>query len=232
MLKEVGEVKNFDRIVSSAKSDYRIQSIINSYLERDGFQSHFVSGFTFKERKKDPPAFSIGAAVFRFPIGWICVSEGLLRMLSQEELEFVTLHELGHIIKNHSIGTFIVLLGKGFIVNWLADTFDLTTKKAKETLGLLKAIWMFFNKRTGTVEEDISARQELDADNYAVSHMNSREPAISVLAKLTKGEIRRPTHYTVDGKFVFPVITAEQRIETIRSSYFSSYGLKYSFPSF
>lgn len=220
-------MKNFDRIISSARADQRIQSIISSHLGRDGFQSHFVFGLAFREKKQDPPAFSVGAEIFRFPIGWIHISEGLYRTLTEEELEFVVLHELGHIVKNHSIGTFIVLLGKGYIVEWLADTFDLTAKQAKETLGWIKAIWTFFNKRTKTVEEEISAQQELDADRYAVMHQNKKEPAISVLNKLTKGDIRRLTHFTMDGRFVFPIVTAEQRIEAIRNLHLTGYGFGY-----
>lgn len=220
-------MKSFDRIVSSARADQRIQSIINGHLGRDGFQSHFVFGLTFKEKKQDSPAFSVGAEIFRFPIGWIYISEGLYRTLTEEELEFVALHELGHIVKNHSIATFIVLLGKGYIMEWLADAFDLTVKQAKESLGLIKAIWAFFNRRTGTVEEEISAQQELEADRYAVMHQNKKEPAISVLSKLTKGNIKRLTHFTMDGRFVFPVVTAEQRIEAIRNLYLPSYSFGY-----
>lgn len=213
-------MRSFERIVSSANADQRIQSIINSHLGRDGFQSHFVFGLTFKGKKQDSPAFSVGAEILRFPIGWIYVSDGLYRTLTEEELEFVVLHELGHIIKNHSIRTFIVLLGKGYIVEGIADVLDLTAKQAREALGWLKVIWMLFNKKTRTIEEEISAKQELEADNYAVSHQFRKEPAISVLTKLTKGQIRRPTHFTVDGRFAFPVITAEQRIEAIRNSFF------------
>jgi len=193
----------------------------------DGFQSHFVFGLTFKGKKEGSPAFSVGAVVFRFPVGWVYVSEDLCKTLTEEELEFVVLHELGHVVKNHSVGTFVVLLGKAYIVEWLADVFELTTRKAREVLGLIKTVWAFFNKRTGTVEEEIGAKQELEADYYAVAHQNSREPAVSVLTKLTGGEIRRPTHFTVDGRFMFPIITAEQRIEAIRSGYSPSYGFGY-----
>ena len=220
-------MKSFDRIVSSARANHRIQSIINGHLGRDGFQPHLVFGFSFKEKKQDSPAFSVGGQIFRFPIGWVYVSEGLCKTLTDEELEFVVLHELGHIVKNHSIGAFVVLLGKSYIVEWLADAFDLTAKQARETLGLIKAIWAFFNKRTGTVEEEIGAQQELDADRYAVMHQNKREPAISVLNKLTEGDIKKLTHFTIDGRFVFPVITAEQRIEAVRDSYFPNHGFGY-----
>lgn len=222
-------MKSFDRIVSSARADERMQNIINGHLGKDGHQSHFVFGLAFKGKKQDPPAFSVGAEIFRSPIGWISVSESLHRTLTEEELEFVVLHELGHIVKNHSVGTLIVLLGKGYIMDLLGDAFDLTARQARETLGLIKAIWAFFNKRTGTVEEEISARQEFEADRYAVMHQDRKEPAISVLNKLTKGNIKRLTHFTMDGRFVFPVVTAEQRIEAIRNLHLSS--LVFGYPT-
>ena len=86
--------------------------------------------------------------------------------------------------------------------------------------GLIKALWAFFNKRTGTVDEEISAKQELEADNYAVSHQYTEEPAISVLTKLTKREIKRPTHFTVDGRFVFPVITVNKELRQLGTHIF------------
>ena len=63
----------------------------------------------------------------------------------------------------------------------------------------------------------MKAQNELEADKYAVTLQGRKEPAISTLLKLTGGNIKSPTHVTIDGNFMLPVITCEQRIEAIRN---------------
>lgn len=132
------------------------------------------------------------------------------------ELEFVILHEFGHLIKNHIVTSSLVWLGKGFVINLLADAFEVSQKTAQEILGGLKAFYMIVSRKK-TIEEEAKAQIELEADAYAVSIQGMKEPAISTLLKLSKGNIRAPTHVTVDGCFPFPVITYEERIQAIRN---------------
>jgi Zn-dependent protease with chaperone function len=78
-----------ERILETAKTDVRLQTIINNYIVSLGHIQHLVGGLSFKGDKDDSPAFTLGFQIFNIPIGGIFVSEDLMRMLTQEELEFV-----------------------------------------------------------------------------------------------------------------------------------------------
>lgn len=204
-----------EKVFNVAKSDVRLQTIINNYLLRIGYPQHFIGGLSFREKKDDSPAFCLGFQIWNFPIGAIFVGEQLSKALTENELEFVVLHEMGHIMKNHFISTSLVWLMKSWIIDIIADSFEVSKKEAKEYLGLLKAFYVLLSGKK-TIEEEAKAKLELEADRYAVMAQSRKESATSTLTKLSKGNIRAPTHVTIDGHFPFPVITYEDRIEAIR----------------
>lgn len=215
-------MQSLDRILSSAKADDKLQSIIDNHLGKDGINSTLVIGLSFKEQIGDDPAFSLGGRIslghiLDLPIGITCVSEGFCRNLNGAQLEFVVLHELGHIIKNHWAENFVILLVKDFIVKELASRLKISIRGAKSILGLTKKILPLIGVGTGRIEEEIKAQNELEADRYAVLHQGGKEPAVSVLQILAAGNVGAPTHVTVDGSFTFPVITFKRRIEAIRN---------------
>jgi Zn-dependent protease with chaperone function len=211
----VGKMTNVEEILRTAKSNARLQTIINSYFQRIGYPQHLVGGYTFKEKKDDSPAFCLGFQIFNLPIGLIFVSEGLSKILKEDELEFVVLHEMGHIAKNHFVSTSFVWLTKSWIVDIISDGFEVSKQKAREYLDWLKAFYVLLSGKR-TMEEEAKARVELEADQYAVMFQGKKEPATSTLLKLSKGNIRAPTHVTLDGRFPFPITTYEERIEMIR----------------
>jgi Zn-dependent protease with chaperone function len=207
---------NVEDILKVARSDAKLQIIINNYFQRIGYAQHLVGGYTFKERADDSPAFCLGVQILNLPLGLIFVSEGLSKILRDEELEFVILHEMGHIMKNHFISASFIWLMKSLIVDMIADGFEVSKQKAREYLDLFKAVYVIWNSGKRTIEEEAKARVELEADQYAVTFQGKKEPAISTLLKLSKGNVRAPTHVTFDGRFPFPVTTYEERIESIK----------------
>jgi len=209
-------VSNVERILDVAKSDVRLQTIVNDYFLRIGHPQYLVGGLSFKENKDDSPAFCLGFQAFNTPIGLIFVSEGLSKILTQEELEFVVLHEMGHIMKNHVVGSSFVWLMKSWIIDIIAEMFEVSKPKAKQYLEFAKALYVLTSGKK-TPEEETKAKHELEADNFAFSLQGRKDPAISTLLKLCQGNVRAPTHVTFDGSFPFPVVTYEERIETIRN---------------
>jgi len=205
-----------EEILRTAGSDARLQTMINSYFQRIGYQQHLVGGYSFKEERDDSPAFCLGFQIFNLPIGLIFVSEGLSKILKEDELEYVVLHEMGHIMKNHFVSTSFVWLMKSWIVDIIADGLEVSKKKATEYLEWLKVIYVVLSGGRRTIEEEAKAKVEVEADQYAVTFQGKKEPAISTLLKLSKGNIRAPTHVTFDGRFPFPVTTFEERIEAIK----------------
>jgi len=207
---------DMDRVLDSARTDPRLQILIGNCLSRAGYQQYAVSGLMFREGKNDSPAFTLGFQLGNYPFGLIFVGEKLSSFLTDNELEFVILHEFGHIIKNHLVTSSLVWLGKGFIIDLLADIFEVSQKKAQEYLGVLKALYMIFSRKK-TIEEEAKAQIELEADAYAVTIQGTNEYATSTLLKLSKGNVRIPTHVTVDGRFPFPIITYEERIQALNN---------------
>ena len=207
---------NVERILRVAKSDAKLQTIINNYFLRVGYAQHLVGGLTFKEQKGDSPAFCLGFQIFNYPIGAIFVGDNLSQILTNDELEFVVLHEMGHIMKNHFVSTSFVWLMKSWVIDIIADLLDVSKKRAREYLELLKALYVILSGGKKTIEEEAKARLEFEADKYAVTIQGQKDPATSTLLKLSKGDIRVPTHVTFDGSFPFPIITYEERIEAIR----------------
>lgn len=204
-----------ERVFRVAKSDVRLQTIIINHFQRVGYTQYLVGGLTFNEKKDDSPAFCLGFQMLNFPIGAIFVGEKLSKTLTEDELEFVVLHEMGHIMKNHFVSASLVWLMKSWIIGRIADSLKVSKKNASEYLGWLKAFYVLLSGKK-TIEEEAKARLELEADQYAVTVQSRKESAISSLTKLSKGNIRAPTHVTLDGRFPFPVITYEERIEAIR----------------
>ena len=208
-------MSNVERILRIAKSDVRLQTIINSYFQRVGHPQNLVGGLTFKEEKDDSPAFCLGLQALNTPIGLIFVSEGLSKVLTQEELEFVVLHEMGHIMKNHVVGASLIWLAKSWIIDLIADILEVSKQTAKQYLEGIKAFYVWW-KGKRTIEEEAKAKHELEADQYAVTVQGRKDFAISTLHKLSEGDIRAPSHVTNDGSFPFSIITYEERIEAIR----------------
>ncbi|MDH5374358.1 MAG: M48 family metalloprotease [Candidatus Bathyarchaeota archaeon] len=216
--------ENLDRVLSSAKPDTRLKVVIGEYARRGGFQQNWVAGLQFVHQHEVSPAFGFGMnfpsflGYPEFPVGAILVSDNFCGNLPEEELEFVVAHELGHIVNNHSIQNLVVFGAKEIFVLWLAEQTEIPVDTIRNGIGLLKnIIYVLTGQRT--IEEQITAQKEKDADKYAVVHQRTKEPAISVLTKITNGNIDIPTHLTVDGSFVTPAITARERIEAIRNLY-------------
>jgi Zn-dependent protease with chaperone function len=214
--------QNLDRAFSSARADTKLQAIIGDCVGRSGFQRNWVTGRKFSHQNGVSPAFGFGMrfpsflGYPEFPVGAIFVSDSYCSYFPEKELEFIVLHELGHIVNNHSINNLIVYGVKEIFVSWLSQETETPKDVIRNGIGLLKCI-IYALSGQGTIEEQITRQMELDADRYGVLYQREKEPAISVLTKITGGNIDVPTHLTTDGVFVTPAITARERIDAIRN---------------
>lgn len=66
------------------------------------------------------------------------------------------------------------------------------------------------------MEEQVGRNQELNADKYAVTWMEKKEPAISALTKLAQVKVESLPHVTKYGSFDLPELTIKERIEAIK----------------
>jgi Zn-dependent protease with chaperone function len=209
---------NIDRIFKVAINDAKVQGIINRNLALNKTMVSWngVVGKKFKGKSGDPPAFSLGINFLGVALGFIFISEEFSTLLNEKELEFVVLHELGHIIYNHNVLSFIVQIFKAGIIELVAEVLGITLKQAQNLIGVIKAFYMIFSRKK-TIEEEITAQKEFQADEYAVIWQQTSLPAISVLSKIVGGKLQTPTHFTKDGTFTLPAVSAAERIQRIKN---------------
>jgi Zn-dependent protease with chaperone function len=205
---------NLERILKIAQSDQRLQNMININAAKAGCTWHLVGGYAFEEQSGDSPAFCLGVQILNHPVGAIFVGKRFSGILTDGELEFVTLHELGHIMKNHFIQSSLIWLAKSWIIERIAEGLEVSRRKAIEYLDYAKLIVMIFSGKK-TIEEAAKANVELEADQYAVTIQGQKQHAISTLLKMANGAMTAPTHVTSDGTFPFPIVTYQERIEAI-----------------
>lgn len=203
-----------ERIESSSVHDPVIQNIIDDHLEKTNCQWKLVMGRRFPAELNDPPAFSRGIYICNIPLGVVYISDQLYEKLSSEELQYIVLHEICHILYNDSAANFLVELGKSGFSHLLSKWTNLELYAVEDILGGVKAVLETFGYPGA--EEQVRRNQELNADKYAVVWMGKREPAISALTKLVQGKVESLSHITRYGTFEFPVITIKERIQAIK----------------
>lgn len=206
--------EQLDRIEESSVDEPVIQKIIDAHLECINSSLKLVSGRRFNAEPNDPPAFSRGIYIVNVPLGAIYVSNQLFNQLDSDELRYIVLHEICHIINNNSAANFLFALGKSGFNFLLSKWTQLQLEEVEDILGGVKTIIKEFGYPG--VEEQIKRNQELNADKYAVIWMGRKEAAISALTKLVQGKVESLSHITKYGRFEFPVLTIKERIEAIK----------------
>lgn len=205
--------EQLDRIEKSSMNDSIIQKIIDTHLECINSPLKLVSGRRFQAKPNDPPAFSRGIYIAGIPLGAIYVSNQFYNQLDSDELLYIVLHEICHILNNNSATNFLFELGKSGFNLLLSKWTQLPLEEVEDILGGVKTIIKEFGYPG--VEEQIRRNQELNADKYAVTWMGRKQPAISALTKLVQGKVESISHVTKYGHFEFPALTIKERIEAI-----------------
>jgi Zn-dependent protease with chaperone function len=210
----LSERQNLEKIMSTATANQNVQRIIDYYTRRDNYTYHLVGGCSFSQVGS---AFTIGGKIpiVSVPIGIIYVQDSFVSHLPSGELEFVVLHELGHLVNNHIVWNMGLLLVKEKIVEGLRDllrdlSLRVSTDDVRNFIGLVKS---FLARKT--IEEQITAQAELMADAYAVRLQSDKSHGISFLQRLGSENLDSPTHITQDGTFFNTAITVRERIDAI-----------------
>lgn len=149
-------------------------------------------------------------------MGSIYFSNGLCDFLEEDKLIFTALHEMAHILHNHSPLTSLAIFGKEVLIAFITDHLKLPHKEVREIIRSLEILFRLITRQR-TILDIFNAQKEIMADRFAILMMDSKEPAISCLLKLSQGNIKSPTHVTEEGRFQFPIITYEERINAIEN---------------
>jgi len=175
------------------------------------FQPHIDKRFLVRiirfSKPYRSPAFALGGLLYP---GWYCgyifVEEKFLQNFTQDEIIWILLHELGHIIHDHSIISFTLRLPEILAemdqsLSWI--------KIIKDSFKLFQIL-----QEGISTEEKILKEQEFEADKFATS-LTSKEIALSLLSKIQKmyGDI---SHTNKILGFEFPYLFISERIEKIK----------------
>ncbi|MGQ9723099.1 MAG: M48 family metalloprotease [Candidatus Jordarchaeum sp.] len=206
--------EQLERIEGSSVHEPVIQNIIDDHLEKTNCQWKLVSGKRFPAESNDPPAFSRGIYICNIPLGVIYISDQLYGKLNSEELQYIVLHEICHILYNDSAANFLFEWGKSGFSHLFSKWTNLELYAVEDILGGVKAVLKTFGYPG--VEEQVRRNQELNADKYAVIWMGKKDPAIGALTKLVEGKVESLSHITRYGKFEFPALTINERIQYLK----------------
>lgn len=199
------EISPAEYVVRYAVPDSRVQNIIDNWC---GFQN--IRGKSYRCIPDVSPAFTIGRRILGVPSGTVYVSDWLISILTQKELEWVVLHELAHINNDHITGQLIGELLKFGGLAYLVFELNWPIKFALLGLEVLRSIIVGV---TGSITEN----QELEADRIASYTQGTAKYGISALWKISGGNIDFVTHVAKGFIFQGPYLTIKKRIELLQS---------------
>ena len=178
-------------------------------LNRKGFVSLEVI------RAPKYPAGAQGFCVLNHAFGQVQVSEILTQSLTNEELDFVIVHELTHIVENHLIWRSLADLPQSFL--------DAATAAGDEDASLVNLL-VYAAKAVCVVtkqlppEAALTKAQEIGADVQAICLTRNLPAAISTLTKLAGNNLDQASHIWEFVGVGLPVMTIRERIDEIQRS--------------
>lgn len=167
-----------------------LKSRIANLAHQAGLKVENVYSFNMsKNTKKANAAFTGLGKTKRILLG-----DTLLQSYSEDEIETVIAHELGHykkkhIVKNLLIGTitsFFTLYLLSILYNWSLDKFGFEMINQIAAFPLLTLWAMIIGLLLNPLTNILSRKFEYEADEYAVSSTNKLVAFKSVLEKLTE----------------------------------------------
>ncbi len=155
----------------------------------------------------------------------IILSDTLLENFTDDEIETVFAHELGHyyhkhIRKNLVIGfctTFIGLYLAHIFYQWGAVKLGYTALDQLEALPLLAIILTIYGLITTPLQNIISRHFERQADRYAVLQTGKKEQFISALEKLADQNLADRSPHPVIEFLFYSHPSIERRVRMVRN---------------
>ncbi len=191
--------------------------------ERTGFSARTIQVMDGSKRSRHSNAFFTGFGQFRK----IVLYDTLVAQLTEEELEAVLAHEIGHHRRRHipqrlAWGAVVSLAGFA-LIGWLAlQAWFLAAFGFASDAGVAPAM-LLFALLGGTVTFWFSPlgnlwsrRHEYEADAYAKAAVGSPEPLIGALRKLSEKNLSNLTPHPWYSAFHYSHPTLLEREEALR----------------
>lgn len=190
-------------IIENSYPDVRIDRIIRA------FNVPTVSGRSFKYKENAPPAFTLGFNILQ-PFGMIYVSDRFLDIFNEKEIEWILLHELAHIYNNHIGWGVIADYISMFSAEYLSEILEVSPSFGEF---IIKTIRALVTSSSGGITREF----ELYADEWAAASQGTTMFGISVLNKMSGGDLDIVSHVSTGYCFEVPALTIRQRIDALRN---------------
>jgi STE24 endopeptidase len=187
----------FNKLTPLPEGDARARLL--ALADRTGFRAKTIEVMDGSKRSGHSNAFFTGFGRFRR----IVLFDTLIAQLTQEELEAVLAHEIGHYKCGH-IPKFLAVmaalqLGAFGVVAWLAGApwfntaFGLPAGALAPTFLLFALLGGLVTFWFGFLGNRLSRKNEYEADAFARKAMNSAAPLIGALRKLSQKNLSNLT---------------------------------------
>jgi STE24 endopeptidase len=153
----------------------------------------------------------------------IILGDTLLREFSEEEIETVFAHELGHYTYHHlvigmavgTLSTFLGLFLAARLYTWSLDLFGFSAITEIAALPLLTLWLSLFGLFTSPLGNIISRYHERQADQYAVERTHNAPAFVSALRKLTAMNLSDPEPHPLVEFLFYSHPSISRRIRTV-----------------
>jgi STE24 endopeptidase len=209
----------FNKLTPLAEGEQRTRLL--ALAERTGFQAQTIDVIDGSKRSAHSNAYFTGFGRFRR----IVLFDTLMAQLSQEELEAVLAHEIGHYKRGHipkRLATIAAMqLGAFALIAWLAQaprfnaSFGLPPGALAPTFllfGLLGGLVTFWFSPIGNW---ISRRHEYEADAFAKDAMGSAKPMAGALLKLAQKNLSNLTPHSLYSAVYYSHPTVVERLRAL-----------------
>ncbi|MBI3884656.1 MAG: M48 family metallopeptidase [Opitutae bacterium] len=210
----------FNKLTPLAAGEQRARLL--ALAERTGFKAQTIDVIDGSKRSAHSNAYFTGFGRFRR----IVLFDTLLAQLSQEELEAVLAHEIGHYRRGHipqRLATVALMqFGAFALIAWLAQAgwfnaaFSLPGGALAPTFllfGLLGGLVTFWFSPVGNW---ISRRHEYEADAFAKDALSSAAPMAGALLKLAQKNLSNLTPHPLYSAVYYSHPTVVERLRALK----------------
>ncbi len=197
-----------------------LKDVLTSLMDKAGFKSNGIFTMDASKRSNHSNAYFTGLGKSKR----IVLYDTLVNTMSNEEIEAVLGHELGHYKKHHIVKRMVVMVPVIFLALYVVSFlvrypslyqgfgFDVSTEVDYRGevvalpyvqffgLLLLEIVFEGYATLLSLLSNTFSRKNEFEADSFSVTSVGGAEPLVNALIKLNKenlSEINPPHIYTV-----------------------------------
>jgi len=186
-----------------------LQSRVNQFLAQLNCSLPLVTVEILME--DNALATAQGITLLSIPIGKIKISQKVLKLLTDAEIDFVLAHEVAHIYLKHLVGTVSFQVARALVED--AARSDTQWKTLLTMWDSLKVLAYCGGNLPPSAA--LTKEHELEADAWAVFLTRNKVAAHSALSKLVGNNLSAPSHTWEVFDTALPVMTIRERLSIL-----------------